>query len=68
MDRIELIKLVERIVSATDTEEELVELRAKLMNNVADPNIIDYIYEKQYEDLTPDQVVDKALSYRTLYL
>ena len=37
----------------------------KLEQNVIDPDISDYIY---YDDLTPEQIVDKALAYKPILL
>lgn len=68
MDRIELIKLVERILSAEDTEKKLHELIELLEAHIPDPQVVNYMYSKEYEDLTPEQIVDKALSYKPFYL
>ncbi len=37
----------------------------KLEQNVIDPYISDYIY---YDDLTPEQIIDKALAYKPIFL
>jgi hypothetical protein len=65
MDRNELIKLVEKILDCEGTEEEVDEMIFKLEQNVIDPDISDYIY---YDDLTPEQIVDKALAYKPILL
>ena len=31
--------------------------------NVPDPNATDFIFAKQYEDLSTEEIVDKALNY-----
>lgn len=68
MERNELIELVKRIISVVDTEEKIHELIDILEDNVLDPKVIDYIYGKEYQDLTPEQIVDKALSYKSFLL
>lgn len=68
MNREELIDLVNSIKSAEGTEEEI---HAKILlfkQNVPDPQAANYIYAKQYEGWTTEQIVDKALSYRPIQL
>ncbi|GFI24814.1 hypothetical protein IMSAGC011_03618 [Lachnospiraceae bacterium] len=65
MDRNELIELVKKILDCEGTEEEVDEMISKLEQNVIDPDISDYIY---YDDLTPEQIVDKALAYKPILL
>ena len=65
MTREELIRLVEKIMVAEGTEQELDAMLDLLMDKVADPEVSNYIY---YDDLTPEQVVDKALAYRPIQL
>jgi len=68
MERSQLIELVKRILSVADTEEKLQELRVDLENSVSDPKVIDYLYAKEYEDLSAEQIIDKALSYKPFML
>ena len=65
MTREELIDLVKQIFAAQGTEEEINSLVALLEMNVLDPRVSNYIY---WEDLTPEEVVDKALKYRPIQL
>ncbi|MDE6434660.1 MAG: hypothetical protein K2L07_10595 [Lachnospiraceae bacterium] len=65
MTREELIQLVEQIMKCEGTEQELDDLIFVLKKNVIDPQVTNYIY---YDDLTPEQVVDKALSYKPILL
>lgn len=65
MTREELIQLVEQIMKCEGTEQELDDLIFVLKRNVIDPAVTNYIY---YDDLTPEQVVDKALSYKPILL
>ena len=66
MTREELIELVIEIIQVKGkTEEQLNILLERLESNVPDPNVSDLIY---YEDLTPEQIVDKALSYKPIQL
>jgi len=64
----ELIKLVEEIIAVNyNTEEEGAALCALLESNVLDPYIIDYIYFHKPR-LTPEEIVEKALSYKPIIL
>lgn len=64
MKKQELIELVKRIRSGEGTEEEQDNLIEIFLENVPDPNATDYIFELEYEDLTPEQIVEKALNYK----
>lgn len=68
MDRNELIKLVERIQSVTDSEEEIDNMIDVFLKNVSDPRALEYLHGKEYEDWTPEQIVDKVLNYKPFYL
>jgi hypothetical protein len=68
MDRLELIQLVKRISVAEGTEEELDTMLNTFMANVPDPNAADYIFQKEYEDLTAEEIVDIVLSYKPFML
>ncbi len=65
MDRIELIRLVEKIMRCEGTEKEQDELLELLEKNVLDPQVSNYIF---YEENTPEEVVDKALAYKPIIL
>lgn len=65
MSRNELIELVKKISDCEGTEDEIEEMISRLEQNVIDPEISDYIY---YDDLTPEQIVDKALAYKPIIL
>ena len=65
MNREELISLVEKIMKCEGSEEEEDELLKLLEENVLDPRVSSYIY---YEENTPEEVVDKALSYKPIIL
>lgn len=47
------------------SEEEVDALIDLLEQNVIDPYVADYIF---YEENTPEEVVDKALAYKPIYL
>jgi hypothetical protein len=68
MNREELIQLVKRISAAEGTEKEIDALIRLFENNVPDPNAIDYIFQKEYEGLTVEEIVDKALSNKPFRL
>lgn len=66
MTREELIELVEDIFnSAKKTDEEVFELLEKFKKNVPHPSPSNLIY---WDDLTVEEVVDKALSYKPIQL
>jgi hypothetical protein len=66
MQKEELINLVEEIVNVKGkTEEQISELIRILIKNVSYPQITDLIY---FEDLTPEEIVDRALNYKPTLL
>ncbi|WP_299611417.1 bacteriocin immunity protein [uncultured Aquimarina sp.] len=66
MTRRELIELVKEIINVENkTEKEIDRLLEILEQNVPDPEVSDLIY---YDELTPEQIVDKALSYKPIQL
>ncbi|AXT54632.1 hypothetical protein D1815_02270 [Aquimarina sp. AD1] len=66
MTREELIELVKSIITVENkTEKEIDELLEVLKRNVPDPEVSDLIY---YDELTPEQIIDKALSYKSIQL
>jgi len=65
MTREELIELVKKISAAEGTEEEINNMLSLLKKNVPDPRVSNYIY---WDDLTPEEVVDKALKYKPIQL
>ncbi|WP_156726548.1 bacteriocin immunity protein [Streptomyces apocyni] len=67
MTRDELIRLVERIMAGEGTEEEHDDLVHRLQENVPHPRVIGLIYHSNPE-LTAEEVVDQALSYRPIAL
>jgi hypothetical protein len=65
----ELIKLAKKIRFAeANTEEEMNKDIEIFMNNVPDPHASDYFFSKQYEGMTLEEIVDKALSYKPIAL
>ena len=63
----ELINLVNRIVECEGSEEEIDEMIEVVKRNVPHPEISDLIYWND-EELTPEQIVDKALEYKPIQL
>lgn len=62
----QIIDLINQILDVENhTEEEIDRLVDKLKSGVIDPNISDYIF---WDDLTPEQIADKALSYKPICL
>jgi len=66
LNREELIVLVTRIMNAAGkTEEENDQLLEEFLDNIIDPEAANYIF---YDNLLPEEVVDKALSYKPIQL
>lgn len=69
MNKEELIKLAEDIMNAIGkTEEENDAMLQKFLDHVPDPNASDLFFSIEYEDLTAAEIVDKALSYKSIQL
>ena len=69
MTREELIELAQKIMNAEgDTEEEYRSNIHLFKANVPDPNATDYFFDMKYKNLTIEQIVDKALSYKPIQL
>ena len=67
LTREELINLVNKIVECESSEEEIDEMIEVVKRNVPHPEISDLIYWNE-EELTPEQIVDKALDYKPIQL
>lgn len=69
MTREELIELAQKIMNAEGATEE--EYRANIhlfKANVPDPNAANYFFDMKYKDLSIEEIVDKALSYKPIQL
>ncbi|MDR2272058.1 MAG: hypothetical protein LBF27_14225 [Sphingobacterium sp.] len=65
LSRQELIDLVKRISNAEGTtEQEDDDMLDLFLENVPDPNAADYIFSKEYEGLSAEEIVDRALAYK----
>lgn len=65
--RTQLIDVVQQVMDCDGTEEEIDQKIQWLEQNIADPNVIDYIFWPKVE-LTAEQIVDKALGYTPVVL
>ncbi|HEX9509494.1 MAG TPA: hypothetical protein VF939_03365 [Puia sp.] len=65
MTREELIELVKKISTADGTEDEINKMVELLKQNVPDPRVTNHIF---YAELTPEEVVDRALAYKPIQL
>ena len=65
MTREELILLVDKIMKCQGSEKEIDEMMELLEKNVIDPEVSNYIF---YEENTPEEVIDKALTYKPIIL
>ena len=63
-----LVELVKTIKTSSGEEKEVDALVSMFLENVPDPGALDYLFAKEYENLTAEQIVNKALSYRSFYL
>ncbi len=66
-DRQQLIELVRKISQATGSEAEINNWITLVENSVPHPAVSDLIFHPS-EEMTPEEVVDKALSYRPIQL
>ncbi|MDG4857582.1 bacteriocin immunity protein [Streptomyces sp. T-3] len=70
--RYELIDLVQLIIVADCSEEELDAMIEQLEQSIPHPRVLDLIYHPEEEgfsdELTPEQVVDAALAYKPIAL
>ncbi|AXF22761.1 hypothetical protein CUJ89_19840 [Burkholderia pyrrocinia] len=65
MNRDELIVLVGRMRESNYTSDEEAESDIEILNEkVMDPYAMDYIFQKKYENMSLDEIVDKILSYK----
>ncbi len=63
----ELVALVERLMNAEGTEEELVEIEKQVQSSVPHPAISDLIYYPKVQ-MTAEEVVTTALTYQPIRL
>jgi len=69
MTRTELIELAEKIQNASGaTEIENDELLELFLASVPDPNASNYFFELEYDELSPEEIVDRALAYKHFQL
>lgn len=62
----EIIDIINDILDVKNhTEAEIDQLIKKLEDGVTDPEITDYIY---FDELTPEEIADKALAYQPICL
>lgn len=68
LSKLKLIKLVNKICNAENKdEEELDRWLTLLEQNVPDPEVSDLIFHSD-ENLTPEEIVEKALSYKPIIM
>ncbi|WP_066303907.1 bacteriocin immunity protein [Bacillus sp. FJAT-29814] len=63
----ELIILVEKIINVEGSENEINDMICILEKNVLHPEVTDLIFYND-EHLTPEEIVEKALSYQPITL
>ncbi len=67
LSRDELVQLVNKIANVDGTEEEIDQMLATLEANVIDPNVSDLMFYSD-EELSPEEIVDRALAYKPTLL
>ena len=65
MNRSEMISLVNKIIKFRGADEELSEMIETLKKETGCPEVSDYIF---WEDLTAEEVINKALAYKPIQL
>ena len=65
LSRQEIIELINQIIACEGTEQEQEALTHKLKEGVLDPEIITYVF---LSEMTPEEIADKALSYKPICL
>ena len=63
-----LIQLVTRIQLAEGSQVEIESAVNLFLSNVPDPQAINYLSQKEYDDLTAEEIVDKALAFKPTLL
>ena len=67
LSRTELVELVKKVADSQGTDDEVAEWMELVMNETGCPNIGEYIFYTEPE-MTPDEVVQKAMSYKPIQL
>jgi hypothetical protein len=67
LSKVELIDLVTKVCKACGSEEEIDKWIEIVENETGCPEVSDYIYWDK-GNLSPEQIVEKALSYKPMYL
>ena len=66
LTREQIIEIVSKLQKCEySSEQEMDKALEELQNGVLDPDISNYIY---WDELTPEEVADKALSYKAIQL
>jgi hypothetical protein len=69
LSRMELVELVRKICAAEGTEEEQEDMLTLLQSSVPHPEVSDLIYfPPEGDELTPEEIVDRALAYKPIQL
>ncbi|WP_435969577.1 hypothetical protein [Streptomyces sp. Qhu_M48] len=68
MTREEALPLVERLMNPETPEEKCSEILVALEQGLACPHISDYIFWSTDPNLTPEKVVDRAMTYKAIAL
>lgn len=68
MTKEELIELAEKIINAEGTEQEVIDNMLLFQNSFADPKAGDYLTQVEYDHLSAEEIVEKALAYKPIQL
>ena len=66
--REQLLDLVTSVQNGDFDDEELSAVLDSLIQSTGDPNISDYVFWPEGEELTAEEIVDKALAHRPIEL
>lgn len=64
----DLIELVRKIIECEGTEEEIDNWLQEVKSSVNHPAVSDLIFYPENDDITPEEIVEVALSYQPLEL
>lgn len=67
LEKPDLVELVKKITNSEGTEEEISRWIELLEENISHPAVTDLIFHSD-RDLTPEEVVEQALSYKPFEL
>lgn len=68
LSKIQLIRLVQKIMKADGSEQEIDEMIGILEKNVPHPAISDLIFYPEKDNVTAEEIIEEALNYKPIIL